>query len=834
MQIICQCPACQARFKVDGKYAGKKARCPKCQQIAPVPLAPPEPEPTIAMPAPAPAPASRPVYGPPPIHSVPLPPSHMPGLRSGPALATAEPPPPPPEPETTVAFTPPATTNADFPALQVNAQPRVGQSKSGTKTLTTGKRPSKSLVPLAVAGSVAALLFVGGVVGGTVYFRNHAAAQVAKGGKGTATATALILDWPESERDQASLMIDGRREPFAKAGELRFARSPGKHRVSIQRRGFEPFETEVDLAKGATAHVAPQWQSPAVAAAGFSGGPAGSPSFTPAGLAGGQSGLPDVAAVNPLEFVAADFVGAVVVHPQRLLQSPEFEQLGLSQMLTQSAEQWIDPRIIREAVILMCDPAEGTPSLPAAVVRFTQPVSVQFLMNKLLDGTDTRNEGGLQIVVTPDGQWGGYQPNPTTVLVGPPALLPKMVAAASNRAISPLVSRLTATNLNQDLVAVLSVTGPMKALANTFVASLKTAPPGGDAPPADVLEAVDGLADKLTGATLTFDFSGVVPSQIVVSMADEDSASRLEKVARYALQTARDQVVSGSATDVLPDQFKGVAKGSAAEAFSNLELAVVGNQLVLSLPITRADAAGAPPAASATIVPPQPSPSSPPPAVPQPPPPPPAFSPPVAAEGDRTNNLRLLGAAFLRYHDTFASLPPAATLPKEQCDAKGRPLLSWRVHILPYIEQQQLYEQFHLNEPWDSPHNKTLLDKMPAIFRTTEDSTKTTLLTIYGKGAAFSDDQKGLNLGEITDATSSTLICFEAGPDKAVHWTKPEDAAFNPDDPKTALGMLPQGVLLALMADGRVLRLSGADLPPEVLRALVTRAGGEQLTPAQQ
>src|SRR5204863_5274279 len=112
---------------------------------------------------------------------------------------------------------------------------------------------------------------------------------------------------------------------------------------------------------------------------------------------------PEPTAVNPLEYVAADFVAAVVVHPQRLLQSPALEQAGLSEMLSQSAEQWIDPRTIREAVVLMCDPAAGEPSLPAAVVRFTQPVDGRALMNKLLQATESRSEGGLPIFVTPDG-----------------------------------------------------------------------------------------------------------------------------------------------------------------------------------------------------------------------------------------------------------------------------------------------------------------------------------------------------------------------------------------------------------------------------------------------
>ena len=64
------------------------------------------------------------------------------------------------------------------------------------------------------------------------------------------------------------------------------------------------------------------------------------------------------------------------------------------------------------------------------------------------------------------------------------------------------------------------------------------------------------------------------------------------------------------------------------------------------------------------------------------------------------------------YDSTHGSLPPHAIYGKD-----GKPLLSWRVLILPYIEEQALYEQFHLDEPWDSPHNEPLLRQIPRCYR---------------------------------------------------------------------------------------------------------------------
>ena len=83
-----------------------------------------------------------------------------------------------------------------------------------------------------------------------------------------------------------------------------------------------------------------------------------------------------------------------------------------------------------------------------------------------------------------------------------------------------------------------------------------------------------------------------------------------------------------------------------------------------------------------------------------------------AARSQCINNLKQIGLAMHNYHDQHKSFPPAYTV-----DKAGKPLLSWRVLILPYLEQNALYKEFHLDEPWDSPHNRTLIDRMPPTYR---------------------------------------------------------------------------------------------------------------------
>jgi hypothetical protein len=170
----------------------------------------------------------------------------------------------------------------------------------------------------------------------------------------------------------------------------------------------------------------------------------------------------------------------------------------------------------------------------------------------------------------------------------------------------------------------------------------------------------------------------------------------------------------------------------------------------------------------------------------------------------------------------MSGFPPQATY-----DKNGKPMLSWRVMILPYVEQQNLYNQFHLNEPWDSEHNKKLLAKMPKVYASPQDEKTVTDHTthyqgFFGKGAIF-EGKKGIRIADITDGTANTFLIVEAS--KAVPWTKPEDIPYDPGKPLPKLGLPGASGFQAVFCDGSVHFISHT-IKPMTLRNLITRNDG--------
>ena len=181
-----------------------------------------------------------------------------------------------------------------------------------------------------------------------------------------------------------------------------------------------------------------------------------------------------------------------------------------------------------------------------------------------------------------------------------------------------------------------------------------------------------------------------------------------------------------------------------------------------------------------------------------------------------------MGLAFHNYHQAENRFPAAAI-----SDPQGKPLLSWRVAILPYIgeEGMALYGQFKLDEPWDSPTNRALIPRMPLVYRCPSDnqlnSNSTRYQAIVGPGTLF-DGTVGASINTITDGTSNTILVVEAK--DPVEWTKPDDVDLG--SLTTDLGGNHPGIINAVFADGSVKGIK-AKTSAAVLKGLCTKNAGE-------
>ena len=191
----------------------------------------------------------------------------------------------------------------------------------------------------------------------------------------------------------------------------------------------------------------------------------------------------------------------------------------------------------------------------------------------------------------------------------------------------------------------------------------------------------------------------------------------------------------------------------------------------------------------------------------------------AARRAQGQNNLKQIALAMHGYHDANNGFPPAAI-----CDKKGKPLLSWRVALLPYIEQQGLYNQFKLDEPWDSENNiklaKTLVKvyMVPGVTKPGE----TNYRIFHSNGAVFDPIQQ-TRIQDITDGTSNTIMVVEAA--EGVPWTKPEDFTFDKEKEVKKLLLWQNDKTTIALCDGSV-RTVGKKMAESTWKLLIQKADG--------
>ncbi|AMV28752.1 hypothetical protein VT84_30380 [Gemmata sp. SH-PL17] len=199
----------------------------------------------------------------------------------------------------------------------------------------------------------------------------------------------------------------------------------------------------------------------------------------------------------------------------------------------------------------------------------------------------------------------------------------------------------------------------------------------------------------------------------------------------------------------------------------------------------------------------------------------------AAARQKNSNNMKQIGLALLNQESANGTMSaPYATDNRGQVNRD----LSWRVGVLPYIEQDSVYRQFDLSQAWNSPQNQRPANMVIGTYSSPlsaePGSTKTPYRVFYGGGAMFNEDGKPVRITDVTDGISNTIMAVHAV--EEVPWAQPRELLYNPNAPLPQLWANNRPVTQVLMADGSV-RMVKKTVSEQTLRNAITRSDGQRL-----
>jgi type II secretory pathway pseudopilin PulG len=511
-----------------------------------------------------------------------------------------------------------------------------------------------------------------------------------------------------------------------------------------------------------------------------------------------------------LTYVTSQAVAVAALRPQQLLRAPAAQMLPVEVASAAGLKELgADPVDVTEIVAFFEPPQYGV------IVKFSKPFLLEQLAAKVRAHTQPANLNDIAYLQSGAMMLPSfYMPDNTTLLAMPDTMLRRVVELQGKPQSSPLINRVREVAGGHDLYAAVDV-ATIRPLINPLIGMAVTKQ--GDAFPTDLRPFIDA-PNLISAAELTFNISSPGPISLIVHGNDDSSAMQVESMIGDAMRLRQARMMAEGAklaesddpverayghymqrmSTSVADQFHLQRNGESLILFqttghgdsaqSQLVLvAVIGVLVALLLPAVQA-----------------------------------------AREAARRNQsmsqMKQMILSMHEYADVKKSFPAHAI-----CDAEGKPLLSWRVQVLPYLEQQALYNQFHLDEPWDSPNNKPLIARMPDVFKNPNlelGEGKTNYLGVVGKECIFDGSNKGMKFQQITDGTSKTVMLVEANADRAVEWTKPDDFPYDAKNPAAGLGSAHPGGWLAAFADGHISFVDSA-VDPQIVKALFTCSGHE-------
>lgn len=485
-------------------------------------------------------------------------------------------------------------------------------------------------------------------------------------------------------------------------------------------------------------------------------------------------------------YLLPDFYLGAVVYPGRVLKSPALNNPFLGELFEDAKKNaGFDPRDI-ESVLVAADPAQQR---FAAVIRFSKPIDSELVVSKMLkEGHEKATHNGAEYyrnsaMTNPSAHF----PNDKTVVLGLEADLQRMMGKPA--ASSELITRLKGLDLSHDFAGTFVMSGLPEQIRSQMKRNPIPQPftPLGEVP------------DLVTAVTIGAKLVDSLELNVILSTKSERDGSRLQQIVGPSVDLGKG--LAAQQLGQLPPQASQVVK----PILDSITSQVQGSDVHISL---KAEAAGATGMLTALLLP----------AVQQ--------ARAAARFTVQRNRFKQIGVALHNYHDSHQQFPVASDAIKR--DANGKPLLSWRVHILPFLEEGVLYRQFKLDEPWDSAHNMKLIKEMPEVYFTehNREAGKTTVQAPVTEDSVFGGIRP-VRIRDMTDGLSNTIIVVNTKAEHAVQWTKPADLSVNAESPVSGLEAGIRGFLV-LFGDGSTRAIS-PDLEANMYMNLFNKSDGNAI-----
>ena len=489
-----------------------------------------------------------------------------------------------------------------------------------------------------------------------------------------------------------------------------------------------------------------------------------------------ESGTSASADGSTLNYIPEDAVAAVVIHPAKALNNPIVKELialaeeanpnqkvsdqfakikdevGITPDQVDHVLVVIDQQFMQTAPMMMMG---APPAPPVVVIQLVDGVNTQQVFDAAPPEAERIQIAGGEAVETPDGSV-IFKVSDSRLVFSSKEKLEGLLSNSSSGQIRNMIEK----SADADFGLALNLE-PVKAL-------LQQAAQGNP-----MMGFVMPIVQQMQTLSIAADLEAENLLQISVSTPDAEAAQAVEQSLTGFLQMGKQQYSQAKAD--VPAEMQPMAQALVDGA------TLSASESVVSLTVPRpADFEKLPEMLKPAF----------------------AEASKAANRASRRNDMKQIGLAFHNYHDVYNHFPAVdANGEKEEGAIKGKGL-SWRVHLLPFLDHLPLYEQFNMDEAWDSEGNKALIAQMPAVFGENPEG-KTSVHVFVGEGLAFNEEKPGPQIRDYTDGTSNTFLAVKAGDDTAEIWTKPGGLAFNAEDPHAALGNIGE-MFMALICDGSV------------------------------